>query len=117
IKSNLCGSTFEMGEPRTPYNDSAPFLPIHLIDGDPNTVWSSFEFLVPDARPEWIRIDLPAERQVASVALICAKQFNYGDYGKALPKELEIRTSRDAWHWETVYTNRNVAIDQPLVEA
>jgi len=116
IKYNLCGATHEEGGTRTSYNDSEPMLPIHLIDGDPNTVWSSWEFLVPDARPEWIRIDLPVESQVASVALICAKEFHYGDYGKALPKELEIRTSRDAWHWETVYTNKNVAVDQPLVE-
>jgi hypothetical protein len=124
IKHNLCGATFEIGEPRTPHNDSEPFLPVHLIDGDPNTVWSSWEFLVPDARPEWIRIDLPMESQVASVALVCAKDFNprasifgtYGDYGKALPKEVEIRTSRDAWHWETVYTSKSVAVDQPRVD-
>jgi len=31
-----------------------------------------------------------------------------------LPKELEIRTSRDAWHWETVYANKDVAVDMTL---
>ena len=47
--------------PRTMWNDCEPTLPIHLIDGDPNTIWCSFGSQIPDARPEWIRIDLPEE--------------------------------------------------------
>src|SRR5215471_15841029 len=64
IKHNLCGAESEM-TCHTAYNDSQPMLPIHLIDGDPRTVWSSWGLLVPDGRPEWIRIDLPMESQVA----------------------------------------------------
>ena len=36
-------------------------------------------------------------------------------YGKSLPRELEVKTSRDAWHWETVYSSKE-APDQPVVE-
>src|SRR5262249_47311580 len=114
IKHNLCGAESEM-TCHTAYNDSQPMLPIHLIDGDPGTVWSSWGRLVPDGRPEWIRIDLPMETEVASVALVCAEDFPSPAYGKSLPKELEVKTSRDAWHWETVYSSKDVA-DQPMVE-
>jgi hypothetical protein len=113
IKYSLCGATSEMA-PRTAYNDSLTLLPIHLIDGDPTTVWSSWGLLVPDGRPEWIRIDLPIETEVASVALVCDENFRSPAYGKSLPKELEVKTSRDAWHWETVYSSKEVP-DQPVV--
>ena len=114
IKYNLCGAESEM-TCRTAYNDSQPMLPIHLIDGDPGTVWSSWGLLVPDGHPEWIRIDLPIETEIASVALVCAENFPSPAYGKSLPKELEVKTSRDAWHWETVYSSKEVP-DQPVVE-
>jgi hypothetical protein len=114
IKYNLCGAESEM-TCHTAYNDSQPMLPIHLIDGDPNTVWSSWGLLVPDGRPEWMRIDLPMESEVASVALVCDENFPSPAYGKSLPKELEVKTSRDAWHWETVYSSKEVP-DQPVVE-
>src|SRR5208337_3193636 len=114
IKYNLCGAESEMSC-RTAYNDSQPMLPIHLIDGDPATVWSSWGLLVPDGHPEWIRIDLPMESEVSSVALVCAESFHSPAYGKSLPKELEVKISRDAWHWETVYASK-AAPDQPVVE-
>ncbi len=114
IKHNLCGAESEM-TCRTAYNDSQPMLPIHLIDADPGTVWSSWGLLVPDGRPEWIRIDLPMESEVASVSLVCAENYPSPAYGKSLPKELEVKTSRDAWHWETVYSSKQ-APDQPVVE-
>ena len=72
IKHNLAGSEHEMTV-RSAWTDSHPTLPIHLIDGDPETVWSSWGCAVPDGRPEWIRIDLPLEAEVASVVLVCAK--------------------------------------------
>ena len=114
IKHNWCGAESEM-TCHTAYNDSQPMLPIHLIDGDPNTVWSSWGLLVPDGRPEWIRIDLPMESEVASVALLCAKNFKYSAYGKSLPREIEVKTSRDALRWDSVYSNKNVP-DQEVVE-
>ena len=114
IKHNLCGAESEM-TCHTADNDSQPMLPIHLIDGDPNTVWSSWGLLVPDGRPEWIRIDLPIESEIASVALVCAESFPSPAYGKSLPRELEVKTSRDAWHWETVYSSKEVP-DRPVVE-
>ena len=108
ISSNLLGSNTAQ-VPRTRKNDSHPTLPIHLIDGDPTTVWCSFGCLAPDAHPEWIRIDLPIEATVASIALVCGNKF-YPDsnFGRALPKELEVKVSRDAWHWDTVYSNKDV---------
>ena len=114
IKYNLCGAESEM-TCHTAENDSQPMLPIHLIDGDPDTVWSSWGLLVPDGRPEWIRIDLPMESEVATVALVCAEGYPSPAYGKSLPKELDVKTSRDAWHWETVYSSKE-APDQPVLE-
>ncbi len=118
IEHNLVGFTHEMTV-KSPWTDSQPFLPIHLIDEDPNTAWCSWGCHVPDGRPEWIRIDLPMEREVSSVALVCspnhpAMRVNYAqnkNYGRSLPKELEILLSRDAWHWETVYQTGNYTGD------
>ena len=110
IKSNLLGSNTAQ-VPRTRKNDSHPTLPIHLIDGDPGTVWCSFGCLAPDAHPEWIRIDLPVEATVESIALVCGNAFYpNSNFGRALPKELEVKVSRDAWHWDTVYSNKDVDI-------
>ena len=119
IKRNPFGVTIAEPGPRTMWNDSQPMLPIHLIDGDPDTAWSSYGSQVPDARLEWIRIDLPVETTVKAVALVCSQNFagaklweqgkltDIQDYhkwaGRALPSELTIQVSRDAWHWETVY--------------
>jgi hypothetical protein len=107
IKYNLCGAESEM-TCHTAQNDSQPMLPIHLIDGNPNTVWSSWGLLVPDGRQEWIRIDLPIESEIASVALVCSENYPSPAYGKSLPREVEVKTSRDAWHWETVYSSQEV---------
>ena len=108
IKKNLLGSNTAQ-VPRTRNNDSHPTLPIHLIDGDPNTVWCSFGCLAPDVHPEWIRIDLPIEAMVESIALVCGNAFYpNSNFGRALPKELEVKVSTDAWHWDTVYYNKDV---------
>jgi len=114
IKHNLVGANHEM-TPKTLWNDIQPYLPIHLIDGNPDTIWCSWGCLVPDGRPEWIRIDLPAETTVASVAFVCSKNFprgsTEGNYGRSLPKEIQIKLSRDAWHWEKAYDNKNFVGD------
>ena len=112
IKNNYMGFCHEM-TPRTRLNDSQPFLPVHLIDGDPETVWTSFEQLVPDAREEWIRIDLPAESAISKIKITCQKRYMHRDkgfymrpdwhFGNALPKELSFKISCDAWHWDEVY--------------
>jgi len=117
IKNNFVGCCHEM-TPRTRLTDSQPHLPIHLIDGDPGTVWSSFECHSPDGRPEWIRIDLPVERKISEVAITCLKNYmgkttggHYRpqwNFGNSMPRELEVRVSRDARQWETVYVNRAV---------
>jgi len=120
IKNNFVGSCHEM-TPRTKWVDSQPHLPIHLIDGDPSTIWSSFECHSPDAHPEWIRIDLPVERPVSEVAITCL--WNYmgrtngfrtrprWNFGNSMPREVEVRVSRDARQWETVYANNDVPED------
>lgn len=110
IKRNLCGST-PAREPKTMWNDDQPLLPIHLIDGDSETAWSSRGGTVPDRQPEWIRIDLPALNMVASVALVCSQvgPSPGGELkvGKALPGDVTIKLSNDARQWETVYENKN----------
>lgn len=119
IQSNPYGVNICEPGPRTAWTDSQPLLPIHLIDGDPDTAWSSFGSAVPDERPEWIRIDLAVEDTISSVALICNPAFAMGDLyregmlldrqeyhqwaARALPHELTIEVSRDAWHWQPVY--------------
>jgi len=114
IKHNLAGSEHEMTV-RSAWTDSDPTLPIHLIDGDPETVWSSWGCAVSDGRPEWIRIDLPLEAEVASVVLVCAKEFpkRYRPHGKALPRQIEVKLSRDGARWETAYENKSLAGDPP----
>ncbi len=102
---NLLGSNTAQ-HPRSPENDFQTFSPIHLIDGDPQTAWCSFGSIEPDVRPEWIQIDLPIESTVASVALVlCKTSFAGTNFGRSLPRELTLKFSRDAWHWETVYSH------------
>ncbi len=133
IKSNLFGAYPPNPSVRTKENDSQPLLPIHLIDGDPDTAWCSYGGFAPDVREEWIRIDLPRETTISSVGLVCSRRFALGnatgyvlgttDYragkltdwmgfhrwgGRALPRELKIQVSRDAWHWETVYETHDL---------
>jgi hypothetical protein len=111
IRHNLLGSNTSQ-VPRTRNNDSHPTLPIHLIDGDPDTVWCSFGSLMPDVHPEWIRIDLPIEATVVSVKLACTNSFYpNSNFGRALPKELTVKLSVDAWHWETVYASNSVNVE------
>ena len=117
IKNNYMGFCHEM-TPRTRWNDSQPFLPIHLIDGDPATIWASFECFAPDARDEWIRIDLPVESDISQIKITCQKRYmdrtKGGPYrpqwhlGNALPKEISFKISRDAWHWDEVYANADI---------
>ncbi len=128
IESNWFGAYPASPQVRTARNDSTPLLPIHLIDGDPDTAWASYGCFAPDVRDEWVRIDLPRESTVSSVALVCSQNFAMGgctgifydtvtyekgkltDWmgfhrwgGRALPRRLTVQVSRDAWHWENVY--------------
>jgi len=132
MKNNFIGFCHEM-TPRTRLNDSQPYLPIHLIDGDPETIWSSFECFEPDAAREWIRIDLPIESMVSRVRLVTNPRFmGRGEgfyfrpqwhFGNALPRNLTVKLSRDAWHWDTVFDcddmynetdSMNITLDEPI---
>jgi len=131
IKRNLFVASMAQPGVRTMWNDNQPLLPIHLIDGDPDTAWCSYGSQVPDAHPEWIRVDLPRETEIESVVLVSSQRFALGNRrtviystekydegvltdwmgfhrwaGRALPNELTIQVSRDAWHWDTVYENK-----------
>ena len=116
IENNFVGFCHEM-TPRTRFNDSQPWLPIHLIDGDPDTMWASFESHVEDEREEWIRIDLPVETEITKINLVCNNRYMgrtkgffmcpQWNYGCALPKRLTVKLSKDAWHWETVFANND----------
>lgn len=110
IQSNLCGST-PAREPKSMWDDDQPLLPIHLIDGDPETAWSSRGGTASDTQPEWIRIDLPMENTVASVVLVCSAKgpSGYGKVGRVLPKAVSIKLSRDARTWETVYETKSLS--------
>jgi len=114
ITSNYCGST-PGREPKTMWNDDQPLLPVHLIDGDPETAWASRGMTAPNVQPEWIRIDLPMESTVAAVALVCSKKGPHPDpkgrVGKSLPKHLTVKLSRDGAHWETVYEDASFSGD------
>ena len=61
IEHNLCGST-PAREPKTMWNDDQPLLSVHLIDGDPETAWSSRGQATPDAQPR-MDSDRPARRE------------------------------------------------------
>jgi len=112
IKHNLFGTNTEQ-VPRSRKNDRQPVLPIHLIDGDPETVWGSYGSIQPDYRPEWIRIDIPVEANVSSVVLVLSKKFAAGsNWGSALPRDLTVKVSTDAWHWETVFESQSVDIEE-----
>lgn len=127
IASNYCGST-PAREPKTMWNDDQPLLPIHLIDGNPETAWSSrglqgyrdvSDSGVNDSRSEWIRIDLPTEQQIHAIALVCCSEDSvYPDHvvyhvknmsrvGRSPPRHVTIKVSRDGREWETVYVNEN----------
>ncbi len=55
---------------------------------------------------------MPIEASVASVRLVCSNSFYpNSNFGRALPKELTIKLSTDAWHWETVYINDKVDVN------
>ena len=133
LSDNLFGAYMTQPSARSPWNDNQALLPVHLIDGDPDTAWCSFGCQVSDGRPEWIRIDLPRETEITKIVLVgnlkfamgnCTRlaQYNEGlnykegmltDWqgfhrhaGHALPRELSIQISCDAWHWDTVYETK-----------
>ena len=112
IKSNKFGST-PAREPKTAANDDQPWLSLHLIDGDPETAWVSRGQAQPNVEPVWIRIDLPVESTIKSVALVPYPKGS-SKVGQAFARQLEIKVSRDAWHWETVYENDNLPTPDPI---
>ncbi len=112
--NQLGGTTPRM--PRTVANDYRPLEPIHLLDGDPTTCWCSRSVAQPDAEPAWIRLDLPVEREISRIVLrkrvpgaprnqVGSMRLDQGavEIGMALPGVLDIRVSRDAMTWDTVF--------------
>lgn len=120
LKDNHIGRSMVSWQPRTPKNDFQPYLPINLIDGNYDTNWCSRKQARPDVEPVWIRIDLPRETRIQAIRLVPRKEkelmlrlgfppWKY-EYGTGIPNELEIKISRDAWHWETVYKSEEVEV-------
>ncbi|MHB1295956.1 MAG: discoidin domain-containing protein [Anaerolineae bacterium] len=116
IRSNRIGAdTSRM--PRTTANDYLPLEPIHLIDGNPQTCWSSRTQSRPDVQPIWIRLDLVREQPITRIVLrkrpsTLAIRPRVGsvlpeqgavEVGRSMASRLTIRLSRDAWHWDTVF--------------
>ena len=102
--------------PRTPADDEQPLAAIHLIDGDPQTCWSSRTRPHPDAEPVWIRLDLVSEQEIGRIVLrklppgpprdrpgSVPLTAGAATVGRGMPGCLEIRLSRDALAWETVF--------------
>jgi hypothetical protein len=100
-RGNKIGAT----PPRTPRTwmmDFKPLRAVHLIDGNPSTYWCSRGQTQPDVEPEWIRIDLATEAVVNRIVLV--PRADMGGW----PGSLEIRVSRDAHHWETVFKEHEI---------
>jgi hypothetical protein len=119
IGFNLVGGTTPR-MPRTPANDYLPLEPIHLIDGDVSTCWSSRPAPQPDVEPVWVRIDLPAEKRISSVVLrkrgpgpargvVGSMPLDPGalEVGMAIPNHLSVRLSQDGLRWESVFEGQS----------
>jgi len=119
LKDNHIGSMVSW-QPRTSDNDFQAYLPINLIDGNYDTAWCSREQGRPNVEPVGIRLDLPRETPIKAIRLVPRKEKEVTlqpgfpswkfEYGSGIPDELEIKISRDGWHWETVYRRKNVEI-------
>jgi hypothetical protein len=120
IRNNKLGST-PAREPKTAANDDQPLLAVHLIDGDPDTLWCSRGQTQPTVQPEWIRVDLPWEQRVKAVALVPRREalrvnkWPGSPAGQALPGDLVIKVSQDGWHWQTVYENHSYGMTRATV--
>lgn len=125
ITNNKLGST-PAREPKSAGNDDQPLLSVHLIDGDPDTIWCSRGQTQPDVEPVWIRLDLPIETRIHSVVLVPHREGKGSESmrapdwapkrraaGQAFPGELAIMVSQDGWHWETVYENPHFVPSSP----
>ena len=66
---NKMGSTTTRG-PRTVKNDDQLWLPVWLLDGNPNTCWCSHGQIKANIKDEWIRIDLPKEQLIKKITLV-----------------------------------------------
>ncbi len=116
ITRNQLGTTAPR-MPRTVANDYLPLECIHLIDGDPTTCWSSKTQPQADVEPAWIRLDLPAERDLCRIVLLkrapgparctdwTSMPLDQGavEVGMGMPRELTIKLSRDGLNWATVF--------------
>ena len=102
--------------PRLTQNDYRPLEPVHLIDGDPETCWSSRTQPAHDSDPSWIRLDLAVEAIVHQIVLRKRKptltrnrpgsvnpEADAVEVGQAMTDHLEIRLSRDGKEWVTVF--------------
>lgn len=79
-----------------------PFDPMHLIDGDPATVWSSQQRPKTYAGdPPWVEIDLAEAAGIARVQLI--PYWNNTDF----PIGFRVLGKTDSGAWETVLHVRN----------
>jgi len=103
--------------PRTTANDYLPLEPIHLIDGNPETCWSSRSQAQPDVEPAWIRLDLPVEQVIRRVVLrkrpagpprvsdgtSVGPERDALEVGMAVPGHLTVLLARDGQTWNTVF--------------
>jgi hypothetical protein len=123
IKFNRLGTTAPR-MPRTASNDYLPLEPIHLIDGDNSTCWSSKTMPQADVEPAWIRIDIPVEKRISSIILHKRKpgpprnktnpDKGANEVGMGMPGHLTIKISCDSKNWETLFDGRSN--DKPEID-
>ena len=93
ITHNFVGTT----PPRLPRSaafDLQPFRRVHLLDNDRQSLWMSRGQARPDVQPEWVRVDLPREMSIKTVAL-----HGYAEDAH-WPQELRVEVSRDGYRWK-----------------
>ena len=94
------------GAPWEGWTHPGDFLAKNLIDGDLTTEWCSREQAQPDVESQWIRIDLPREREISGIRILPSHLMRLEQFkGFGLPSALTVKLSRDAWHWTTVYSS------------
>ena len=108
IKHNYNGAESEITR-RTPKNDTQPLLPIHLIDGDPDTIWCSWGSPVPDGHPEWIQ-NRPSHGVPGFVgrAGVFPQVRHQGLWPDSSQRGGNPGEQGRLAYWETVYENKNV---------
>lgn len=123
IKSNYIGVNSRMIHDET--RDEYPEQPVHLIDGDITTCWMSKCQIRSDVQPSWVRLDLAKEETISKIILKkrpknpgarrpeCDRMpsVNGVEIGRGMPVKMDVKISRDAYAWESVFSGETKDTD------